>query len=251
MYDILKNVCINRIEYKAKVYITTRYMEVLYSVVGKDKKKERFETILEPLQAITQLAILAYCPKGSKLSISNNLLYVQQPTWTQGFVRSYNHDARDDLYFLFNVIRRFNKFYTVGKSGHSQFTDEAIGKDLYDRLISLSKIGINNLIQTYSDSDKNALLHTLQMYRTMLDNPDVFESDINRSDDHQTKDSIDDIFVKITDIYKPYHIHIIYNTIKMMEDDNENYNTYMEGLNTLLKPTHSQINKWISDNIVF
>ena len=35
-------------------------MEVLLSVVGKEKKRERFDTILEPLQAITQLAILAF-----------------------------------------------------------------------------------------------------------------------------------------------------------------------------------------------
>ena len=42
-------------------------MEVLNticSVVRTDKKKERFETILEPLQAITQLALLSFCPKG-------------------------------------------------------------------------------------------------------------------------------------------------------------------------------------------
>ena len=95
-------------------------MEVLYSVVGKEKKKERFETILEPLQAITQLAILSFCPKGSKLSIANNLLYVQHPSWTQGLLRSYYQDARDDLYFLFNVIRRFNKFYKINNSSKNK-----------------------------------------------------------------------------------------------------------------------------------
>ena len=110
-------------------------MEVIYSVVGKEKKKERFETILEPLQAITQLAILAFCPKGSKLSISNNLLYVQHPTWTQGLLRSYNHDARDDLYFLFNVIRRFNKFYTISDQDLSE--TGKIRQELFDKLIKL------------------------------------------------------------------------------------------------------------------
>ena len=42
----------------------------LYVSLCRDKRKERFETILEPLQAITQLALLAFCPKGSKLSIT-------------------------------------------------------------------------------------------------------------------------------------------------------------------------------------
>lgn len=223
-------------------------MEVLFSVVGKDKKRERFDTILEPLQAITQLAILAFCPKGSKLSIANNLLYVQHPSWTQGILRSYNQDARDDLYFLFNVIRRFTKFYTVTGSNSNS---SKIGKQLFDKLIELSKIGINNLIQTYSDSDRNALLHTLRMYRTMLDKPDVFDEDVNSSSDDIDKNTIDNIFINITNIYKPCHINLIYNTILMVSEDSENYQTYLSGLNTILDPIHSQINKWISDNIVF
>tara|TARA_Y100000591_G_C21798921_1_gene680978 strand:+ start:822 stop:1511 length:690 start_codon:yes stop_codon:yes gene_type:complete len=229
-------------------------MEVLYSVVGKEKKKERFETILEPLQAITQLAILSFCPKGSKLSIANNLLYVQHPSWTQGLLRSYYQDARDDLYFLFNVIRRFNKFYKINNSSkindHYKHTNAG---ELFNRLIELSRDGINNLIQTYSDSDKNALLHTLRMYRTMLENPNVFDDGDNTSEecDNKNIDNIDNIFIKITEIYKPYHINIIYNTINMISEDPENYQTYISGLNTILDPVHSQINKWVSDNIVF
>lgn len=219
---------------------------MLYTVVGKDKKKERFETILEPLQAITQLAILAYCPKGSKLSIANNLLYVQHPSWTQGILRSYNQDARDDLYFLFNVIRRFNKFYTANTKGTYK-----VGGELFGKLIELSKRGISNLIQTYSNSEKNSLLHTLRMYHTMLDKPDVFDDSSSSSADMIDKNSIDNIFIKITDIYKPYHINLIHNTILMISGDPENYETYLSGLNTIMDPIHAKINKWINDNIIF
>lgn len=230
---------------------TYKYMEVLNticSVVRVDKRKERFETILEPLQAITQLALLSFCPKGSKLSISNNLLYVQNPTWSQGLLRSYNQDARDDLYFLFNVIRRFNKFYN--SESHTQKGSPTENK-LFSKLVELSKIGFDNLIQTYSESDKNALLHTLRMYRTMLDKPEVFdEENTNNKEDPDVK-SIDGIFINITKIYKPYHYKIIYNTILAVIDNPENYDKYISGLNTIMEPIHSQINKWISDNIVF
>ena len=221
--------------------------QTLYSAVRPEKKKERFETILEPLQAITQLALLSFFPKGTKLSISNNLLYVQPPTWTQGLFRSYNHAARDDLYFLFNVIRRFNKFYTTSKIGETEK-----GQILFHQLIELSKNGIDKLIQTYSDSDKNALLHTLRMYRTMLEKPQVFEKEANSSNDHpEEKNSIDDIFIKITGIYKPHHIDLINNVILLILENPENYETYLTGLNIMLDPIQSQINKWISDNIVF
>ena len=38
----------------------------LYSYLKSDKKKERFDIILEPLQALTQLSAMAFCPIGSK-----------------------------------------------------------------------------------------------------------------------------------------------------------------------------------------
>ena len=87
----------------------------LYNFFKTDKRKERFDIILEPLQAITQLALMAFCPYGSKLTISNNLLFIQSANWGQGMLRSFNNDKRDDLFYLFNSIIRFNKFYQTNR----------------------------------------------------------------------------------------------------------------------------------------
>ena len=80
-----------------------------------DRSKERFEMILEPLQAMIQLALLSYCPIGTKLSISENILIIQPPSWGQGLKRKYNSDKKNDLVYLFNVIKRFHKFYNFLK----------------------------------------------------------------------------------------------------------------------------------------
>jgi hypothetical protein len=40
---------------------------------------------------------------------------------------------------------------------------------LFELLIHLAKNGINNLIRTYNQTDKTHVLHTLQMYKNMLD----------------------------------------------------------------------------------
>ena len=85
----------------------------------------------------------------------------------------------------------------------------------------------------------------------MLDKPDVFEHDVSQCNDEDEKNSIDNIFINITNIYKPYHIEIIYNTLLSITDNPENYETYISGLGIILDPIHSQINKWICDNIVF
>ena len=135
-------------------------IQLLYKTVSGSKKKERFETILEPLQALIQIALLSYYPIGSKLTIQNNILHIQAPSYSQSVTRWYNNDTQEDLFYLFNIFCRFKKFYTDMKVEHTK---------LFELLIHLAKNGINNLIRTYNQTDKTHVLHTLQMYKNMLD----------------------------------------------------------------------------------
>ncbi len=299
----------------------------IYNFFKTDKKKERFDIILEPLQAITQLALLAFCPYGSKLSISNNLLFIQSANWGQGVLRSFNNDKRDDLFYLFNSIIRFNKFYSYLKSNDNS---NKADKLLYDLLIRLSKKGIDNILQTYSNVDEPSLLHTLQMYKTLLDNPClIMDNDSNKGQRNEeqrneqqrnegqkneqrneqkneqrneqkndkqkneqkneqqkneqqkneqqkneqkneqrneqrneqknefssssdiTKKNIDDVFIKIRDIYSVYDRNMIFNILTLIEKRPEYYENYIIGLNNVMEPINVQIKKWINDNIVY
>jgi hypothetical protein len=133
------------------------------------KKKERFELILEPLQAILQLSLLAFCPKGTKITINQNILNLQMPYYIQGILRWYQNDNKDDLFYLFYVCKRFSRFYSHLKYIQNKDTN------LYDLLVTLSREGLNNLIQTYSKSEKISLLHTLELYKLLLSNPNQFD----------------------------------------------------------------------------
>jgi len=219
-------------------------IRTLYLLFLADNKKERFDMILEPLQAITQLALISYCPNGSKLSISNNLLTIQIPSWSQGVMRTYNHDKKDDLFFLFSVISRFNKFYSY----LSERNDETSG--LFLLLIELSKIGIDSIIQTYSRGENAHLLHTLRMYRTLLDKPDAFTIKPS-TNANEPREDIDDVFIRITELYTDEHLKIIYNIFCLIKSNPEDYDTYMNALNYAMNPVNKKIKKWINDNIVF
>ena len=251
-----------------------------YNFFKTDKRKERFDIILEPLQAITQLALMAFCPYGSKLTISNNLLFIQSANWGQGMLRSFNNDKRDDLFFLFNSIIRFNKFYSHLKGGdNSNKTD----KLLYELLIRLSKKGIDNILQTYANVDEPSLLHTLQMYKTLLDNPNlIMDNDNNKAQRNEqrneqkneqrneqkneqrneqkseassssevSKKNIDDVFIKIREIYSIYDRNMIFNILTLIEKRPEYYENYIAGLNSVMEPINVQIKKWINDNIIY
>ena len=40
------------------------------------QQKERQDMILEPLQVMIQLSLVSFCPLGTKVSISNNILHI-------------------------------------------------------------------------------------------------------------------------------------------------------------------------------
>lgn len=244
--------------------IMNRAMEALYYSFQNKKKKERFDIILEPLQAIIQISFLSQCPPGTKLAIHNNILYLQQPTYSQGVVRWYNSDTKEDLFYLFNVFCRFNKFY-------DHLKDDSTTRELYFLIIEMAKKGINKLTRTYNETDKVSLLHTLQMYKTMLDNPDLLnkkseqahlsrheykghESDdeiTSQGDNEKSRTNIDDIFGQITSLYSPEHIQIIYNTLLLCNNNSKNNNeSYIDGLNKILEPVNITIKKWIDENLV-
>ena len=310
------------------------------------RKKERFETILEPLQAILQIGYLSFAPIGTKLTIHNNILQIQIPNYSQPVIRWYNNDTQEDLFYLFNIFYRFKKFYYF--LNDSKTNPE--NKKLYDLLIELAKTGIGNLIRTYSQTEKIHILHTLQMYKGMLESEekgtknnellsqkrfDNFElsnlsnlsnshasvasvasiasiasiashngGGSSRTDKDKDKDkgkkmhvmqkiarddspekeqeikntiisardshhasyasndstsdtsspevkNIDDVFIRITDIYTQEVYNIIYNTLHMIIKNDTFFNTYIDGLNKILEPTNSRIKKWIDEHIVF
>ena len=298
------------------------------------RKKERFETILEPLQAILQIGYLSFAPIGTKLTIHNNILKIQIPNYSQPVIRWYNNDTQEDLFYLFNIFYRFKKFYHF--LNDSKTNPE--NKKLYDLLIELAKTGIGNLIRTYSQTDKIHILHTLQMYKGMLEGEEksmknneilsqkrfdsyelsnlssnlpnshasvasvasqrgggggggggmsrhdkdknkkthvmqkILRDDSPNHDeerDQETRNTIissndstldasspevkniDDVFIRITDIYTQEVYNIIYNTLHIMIKNEGSFDIYIDGLNKILEPTNSRIKKWIDEHIVF
>jgi hypothetical protein len=274
-------------------------MMTAYNMFSKGKRKERFEIILEPLQAMIQISFLGFYPIGSKLNIHNNLLYIQATGWSQPLSRAYYNDSKDDLFYLFNAVVRFNKFY--------KNMPKIQNNSLFNLLKKLSIKGIDNLIVTYNQVDNPALLHTLRMYKMFLEsdvntinntsninvnnnvnndlnndvnnihensnaiiesnsnnlivnsnnNNNTINNDLsnlinnmNSSFISDTKD-IDDVFINITKLYSIQDYNIIYSTLLLLEKNPQNYNEYINGINSILNPINSQIKKWINDNIVF
>lgn len=196
-------------------------------------KKEKTDMILEPLQVMVQLALLSHCPIGTKISVCENILILQRPAWYQGIQRWYNSDNKDDLYYLFHAIRRYYKWYKDQDN------------KTYDYILQKAMDGLDRLLETYSKTDKTSITHTLSMYKNVLNlkTPKLFDV----SNDEVT---IDHVFKKITEIYDKRLLKVIYNTLLLIEETNEeNINNCLDGLLLILEPMNGKIRKWIREKL--
>ena len=198
--------------------------------------KEKVDMILEPFQVMVELSLVAHCPVGTKVSVSDNLLHIQQPHWTQGVIRWYQNDNKDDLYYLFHAVRRYYMWYKNKK-------DNKIFKEILRSAIK----GLDKLIETYKKSDRQSILHTLSLYKNLLelDNNELFK------DEKKETISMDQVFKNIVHIYNDNILRIVYNTLILLEKETnqDNKQHYIDGLRSILTPINNEIRNWIQENL--
>ena len=196
--------------------------------------------ILEPLQSMCQLAILSTKPIGSKLTISNNILSIHEPSVTQPVSRWYNSDKKDDIYFLFQVIKRFIKWYKPENKNN------ILTKELYELITKMAQSGLDKLIQTYTGSNNNSIVEVLHMYKNILQNQSI--KDLEKPSE---KINIDEIFEKIVVTYDVKILSIISNILLLInsEENLEIISNYINGFNQLMCKTNTQIQNWIKLNL--
>lgn len=238
-----------------EITIAMQTVTTAYSYFSSGKRKERFDIILEPLQAVCQLAFLKFCPTGTKVSIENNLLFTQMPHWHQGLTRAWKKDKREDILMLFNAVQRFNKIYVMNNGAakkDSTKDKECVEKKLVTLVARMAIEGIDNLINTYSRIENASITQTLVMYKNVLQHPDRFTNmeEFSEGKSRNGK-SMEEVFAQIKDIWSETTMSLMYWSLKLMESDPGNYESYILGVNQSLSPVYTKIRKWMSDNIVY
>jgi hypothetical protein len=211
----------------------------IYNSLINLKGKDKINMVLEPLQSMIQVALLSVSPIGTKLGIQENILYLQNPTMTQPVSRWYNSDRKDDLYFLFQVIKRFHKWYNPK-------TNNIMNTKLYDLIIKMSIKGLENLLKTYSSTDNNSVTQIIHMYIDLLNTSNI-EKLIEKPIEKLVK--FDEVFENIIKIYNIELLNIIYNLLLIVEKNDE-CTDYIDGLNLIMTKNNKKIQEWIKINFV-
>jgi hypothetical protein len=235
------------------IKVAPSHVRNMYNHFIQSKIKNKQNIILEPLQVMIQLSLLSFCPIGTKITIHNNILSLQPPTLIQPINRWFNYDKKDDIYHLFQVIKRFIKWY------HKENT--IINSTLYNMLVELGKKGLDNLIKTYNNCDMLTIIPVLHMYKELLIKNDVnlvhdisklHIEDKNNHELNEINKNMEQIFYNISSIYTVELINVIYNifTLLLTEHDSNIIENYIDSINLILLNINNKITNWIIQNLI-
>lgn len=68
--------------------------------------KQNKAQILDPYSTIIRLAMISYKIHGTKIAISDNKLYIQDPSILQGAIRTFSGSQKDDIQYLKEPIEK-------------------------------------------------------------------------------------------------------------------------------------------------
>ena len=95
--------------------------------------------ILEPFCCILRIILLDYKPTGTKISIQNNSILYNEPSFYQGILRTFYGDNREDIHNLYAPILKGFDWFSV--------TDSKMNRYFFERLL----IGLDKLKSFYQN----------------------------------------------------------------------------------------------------
>jgi hypothetical protein len=129
---------------------------------------------LEPITTLIKLAILNYKVEGTKLSIQNNSIFLQEPCYYQGVLRYLYSDSRNDLIKIEQPIKEGLDW--ISKNAKSEDMDFILKKSI-SGLLKLSRsyqedVNTYKTILSISQIIQNFVYDEILTTNNMIDNID-------------------------------------------------------------------------------
>ena len=189
--------------------------------------------ILEPFCCILRIILLEYKPNGTKISIQNNSIQYYDPSFYQGFLRSFYGDNREDIHNLYAPILKGFDWFSV--------TDSKMNRYFFERLIT----GLEKLKSVYQENTiiHHSISHYITMVRDLID-----INDLSKYKDYDKKES--PIIQELKNIWDNDEIYIIYKNLNYINDTNDDNlkKTYIKSIEDILSYKEKQVEKYINNS---
>ena len=93
------------------ILVTTMSNGLYHSIFNMLTQKKEKNIIIDPFSCLTKLCLLAYSNGGTKISITNNQIYFNDPNYSQGMLRFLCGDNREDLHNLLAPIQKAREWF--------------------------------------------------------------------------------------------------------------------------------------------
>ena len=208
-------------------YVNLNVLKQLFNYLKNYNNNEENQ-ILEPFSTLIKIAIIGYKPFGTKIAISNNKLYIQEPSVLQGLRRSVWSNKREEIHFLLKPVMRCTELFPPDDSDELTF--------IYAQAIN----GLKHLKNTYNN-ESSTVCHTLDLYISILE-----QKQVNKSVHIHSYDEINDLALSVNTkinlknifdgIWDKNDIILISNLFKSISHSSGiNNNSYLKSIEQLIK----------------
>lgn len=190
-----------------------------YSFMKMFESKTQGNMIIEPMSCLIKLALLNFYPKGTKITVQDNQILFDEPTFYQGAIRYLYKQGREDLHNLFNPIQKSIDWYTNINSD-TEF------------IFNLAIDGLGILKDTYTES--STIKHTLNYYIKTLE---------ERNIKHEKNVKKDKLYDYLKNLWNTREIHIVRTTLEELSiKQNDDYDNVKKDIQSLLESLFSITN---------
>jgi hypothetical protein len=215
-------------------------MEIIKDVISKSKNDK-----LDPLSVIVKLFIYAFKPVGTKLSIHNNKIHIQDVGLFQGTVRTLYGDSKNDINIIFSPILFACKHYLIESENNKYHV-------LFKKLLD----GFDKLKETYQT---NEIIYSIDQLKNIVNSflSNNQETEINNLlNTYNTTNPINqikqDIYKHISTIWTEKRLNILFGYVDEITElsktnsQSDLVNYFIESLSTYMNCIDLMVSNIIS-----
>jgi len=213
---------------------------LLVNALQKDKPEDT--QILEPLTTIINLAIISFKNIGTKISISQNKIYIQPSNMIQGALRWTYGTKRDEVHYLLKPIFRSLQIYNpVNNPNLRCIFEQAV-------------LGLKLLKESYNNNS-SIVCHALDLYINIIENSlknedysiePFIETSVkdNLNLSQNTKVNLDNLF---KGIWLDAEIVLIASMLRLASQNTTDKKSYIGAIESILTTKEKLVNQIIQD----
>jgi hypothetical protein len=197
--------------------------------------------ILDPLSVIIKLYIFSFKPIGTKISISNNCIYIQDQLYIQSFIRTLNRDTKNDVNILVCPIIYACKNYLQNSNNKTNY-------NIITEMYSIALNGLQKMKQTYyNNSITFNIDHLINIISNFIKNDNMCNTYI--SPNYTIKENV---YNTLNNVWNNDRVNILFGYIKEINANTNDLlkQPLMESLEKFMNYMDLLINNLIINNTI-